>query len=256
MLNPSLPHAAARRPDLKEPWRNLAWVTPLESRYERMAQFGPLHFSMLVISIITSGIFIMAAKHFERLGKLRQARVVTGWVLGVLGGLWGLVSMNPIHRDVRETLPLHLCDVLRPVMALALVSGNPFALQLSVYWGIVFNPQAMVTPDLPYYFEPKWLRFSTYWFFHIVALAIPIALLASGTKLTWKGFAGTVAWTHVWAVATRALNQVFGSNYGFVSAHPNGHSMLSVFGPMPLNLVLADVGVTGVFALMTALFKR
>lgn len=256
MLKPSLPHAALQRPDLNEPWRKLSWVTPLESRYERMQQFSPLHFSMLVVSIITSGIFIMAAKHYERLGKLDKARVVTGWVLGVLGGLWALMTMDPRQRDVRESLPLHLCDILRPVMALALVSGNPFALQLSVFWGIVLNPQAIITPDLPYYFEPKWLRFSTYWFFHIVALAIPVALLASGTKLTWKGFAGTVAITQVWAVATRALNRVFGSNYGFVSAHPNGHSMLSVFGPMPVNLAAADIGITAVFAGMTALFKR
>lgn len=182
------PPLANVRPVLEEPWRSLSWVNPLESRYERMRQFRPLHFSMLVVSIITTGIFIMAAKHYERLGTLKKARVVSGWVLGVLGALWGLVSLDPKQRDVRETLPLHMCDVLRPIMSLALITGHPFALQLSTYWGIVFNPQAMLSPDLPYYFEPKWLRFSTYWFFHIVALAIPVALLATGMKLTWKGF--------------------------------------------------------------------
>lgn len=213
-------------PVLEEPWRSLSWVNPLESRYERMRQFGPLHFSMLVVSIITNVIFIMAAKHYERLGTLKKARVVTGWVLGVLGALWGLVSLDPKQRDVRETLPLHMCDVLRPIMSLALINGHPFALQLS-----------------------------TYWFFHIVALAIPVALLATGMKLTWKGFAGTVAMTQVWVVATTALNRLFGSNYGFIAAHPNGHSLLSILGPWPHYLLPADIGVTSLFALLTAGFK-
>lgn len=213
-------------PVLEEPWRSLSWVNPLESRYERMRQFGPLHFSRLVVSIITNVIFIMAAKHYERLGTLKKARVVTGWVLGVLGALWGLVSLDPKQRDVRETLPLHMCDVLRPIMSLALINGHPFALQLS-----------------------------TYWFFHIVALAIPVALLATGMKLTWKGFAGTVAMTQVWVVATTALNRLFGSNYGFIAAHPNGHSLLSILGPWPHYLLPADIGVTSLFALLTAGFK-
>lgn len=197
------PPLANVRPVLEEPWRSLSWVNPLESRYERMRQFGPLHFSMLVVSIITNVIFIMAAKHYERLGTLKKARVVTGWVLGVLGALWGLVSLDPKQRDVRETLPLHMCDVLRP----------------------------------------------------IVALAIPVALLATGMKLTWKGFAGTVAMTQVWVVATTALNRLFGSNYGFIAAHPNGHSLLSILGPWPHYLLPADIGVTSLFALLTAGFK-
>lgn len=220
------PPLANVRPGLEEPWRSLSWVNPLESRYERMRQFGPLHFSMLVVSIITNVIFIMAAKHYERLGTLKKARVVTGWVLGVLGALWGLVSLDPKQRDVRETLPLHMCDVLRPIMSLALINGHPFALQLS-----------------------------TYWFFHIVALAIPVALLATGMKLTWKGFAGAVAMTQVWVVATTALNRLFGSNYGFIAAHPNGHSLLSILGPWPHYLLPADIGVTSLFALLTAGFK-
>ena len=220
------PPLANVRPVLEEPWRSLSWVNPLESRYERMRQFGPLHFSMLVVSIITNVIFIMAAKHYERLGTLKKARVVTGWVLGVLGALWGLVSLDPKQRDVRETLPLHMCDVLRPIMSLALINGHPFA-----------------------------LRLSTYWFFHIVALAIPVALLATGMKLTWKGFAGTVAMTQVWVVATTALNRLFGSNYGFIAAHPNGHSLLSILGPWPHYLLPADIGVTSLFALLTAGFK-
>lgn len=181
----------------------MSWVNPLESRYERMRQFGPLHFSMLVVSIITNVIFIMAAKHYERLGTLKKARVVTGWVLGVLGALWGLVSLDPKQRDVRETLPLHMCDVLRPIMS----------------------------------------------------LAIPVALLATGMKLTWKGFAGAVAMTQVWVVATTALNRLFGSNYGFIAAHPNGHSLLSILGPWPHYLLPADIGVTSLFALLTAGFK-
>lgn len=197
------PPLANVRPVLEEPWRSLSWVNPLESRYERMRQFGPLHFSMLVVSIITNVIFIMAAKHYERLGTLKKARVVTGWVLGVLGALWGLVSLDPKQRDVRETLPLHMCDVLRPIMS----------------------------------------------------LAIPVALLATGMKLTWKGFAGAVAMTQVWVVATTALNRLFGSNYGFIAAHPNGHSLLSILGPWPHYLLPADIGVTSLFALLTAGFK-
>lgn len=253
MIRPALAHTNGARP--QEPWRKLAWARPLESRYERMPQFGAQHFSMLVTAIIATGIFMVAAKDLESLGKFDKARRATGWVLGVLGGLWAGLSLDKKQRDVRETLPLHLCDVLRPMMALALVTGNSYGLQLSIYWGIVLNPQAIITPDMPYYFEPKWLLISTYWLFHIVALAIPMALLAAGTKLTWKGFGFTAVATHAWAIATLMLNRILGSNYGFLSAHPNGHSVLSI-APWPYNLAIIDVSLMSVFAAMTYFLKK
>ena len=44
-----------------------------------------------------------------------------------------------------------------------------------------------------YYFETKWLRFATYWFFHITALATPLALtFGLGYRPTWAAM--TAPW--------------------------------------------------------------
>ena len=79
-------------------------------------------------------------------------------------------------------------DVLRPILALGLITDNEHALTLTYFWGIILNPQAIITPDVIYYFSPRWLRFATYWFFHIVALAVPLGLTFG---------LGSVSYTHL-----------------------------------------------------------
>ena len=225
-------------------------VTP--TTYPRMAQWTGVHYTMLSVTIAACGVFIVAARRIRGTTKETFYRQMTGWVMLVLGTAWTIVSLDPSQFDIRESLPLHLCDILRPVLALGLITGNEHALTLTYYWGIILNPQAIITPDVIYYFDPRWLRFATYWFFHITALAIPLALtFGLGYRPTWKGYRFAVGVTPVWMASVMAVNARTDGNYGFLNHAPGSPSIINLLGPWPW-YILAEIGaVAGAWAAMT-----
>lgn len=132
--------------------------------YPRMQQWTALHALMLGITVVACGVFIVAARRIKGTSRETFIRRMVGWALLVAGTAWTVISLDPKQFDIRESLPLHLCDVLRPILALGLITGNEHALTLTYFWGIILNPQAIITPDIIYYFSPHWMRFGTYWF--------------------------------------------------------------------------------------------
>ncbi|MDO5032616.1 TIGR02206 family membrane protein [Corynebacterium sp.] len=222
-----------------------------------MQQWSPLHIMMLGIAIAACGIFIVAAKRIRGSSKEKFIRTMVGWVLLVLGTAWTIISLDPKQFDIRESLPLHLCDVLRPILALGLITGNEHALTLSYYWGIILNPQAIITPDVIYYFEPRWLRFVTYWFFHISALAVPLALtFGLGYRPTWKGYRFAVKVTPLWMATAMTVNAKTDGNYGFLNHAPGSPSIINLLGPWPWYILSETVAVAAAWAGLTWPWQR
>ncbi|MEX3517376.1 TIGR02206 family membrane protein [Corynebacterium camporealensis] len=125
-----------------------------------------------------------------------------------------------------------------------LITGNESALSLSYYWGVLLNPQAIITPDVIYYFEPRWVRNLTYWFFHIVALALPVALtFGSGYRPTWGGYRQAVGITSIWMAVTMWVNKKTDGNYGFLNHAPGSPSIIDIFGPWPIYIIQEVIGV-------------
>ncbi|WP_459589669.1 YwaF family protein [Corynebacterium camporealensis] len=217
-------------------------LTP--SNYPRMQQWSPLHYTMLTLAIVACGVFTVVAKRLRGKPKEAYYRAMVGWVLLITGTAWTIISLDPKQFDVRESLPLHLCDVLRPILAVGLITGNESALSLSYYWGVLLNPQAIITPDVIYYFEPRWVRNLTYWFFHIVALAIPVALtFGSGYRPTWGGYRQAVGITSIWMAVTMWVNKKTDGNYGFLNHAPGSPSIIDIFGPWPIYIIQEVIGV-------------
>lgn len=234
---------------LKRPRK--ARVVP--TAYPRMPQWGPAHITMLAVTVAACGVFIVAARRVRGTSKESFLRKMTGWAMLVAGTAWTIISLDPKQFDIRESLPLHLCDVLRPVLAIGLITENERALNLTYFWGIILNPQAIITPDVIYYFEPKWLRFATYWFFHITALATPLALtFGLGYRPTWAGYRSAVATTPVWMATAMLVNRFTDGHYGFLNHPPGSRSIINYLGPWPFYIVSEILAVGAAWAAMTA----
>ena len=117
---------------LKRPRK--ARVVP--TAYPRMPQWGPAHITMLAVTVAVCGVFIVAARRVRGTSKETFLRKMTGWVMLVAGTAWTIISLDPKQFDVRESLPLHLCDVLRPVLAIGLIPENERALNLTYFGGL------------------------------------------------------------------------------------------------------------------------
>ncbi|APT93484.1 hypothetical protein CPHO_11950 [Corynebacterium phocae] len=221
--------------------------------YARLRPFTAPHWAMLATTAGTCAGFIAVARAVR--GTPQEEKLRRGWGYAHLaaGTAWTIASLDPRQLDLKESLPLHLCDVLRPIMALGLVTGNPHALNITYYWGILLNPQAIITPDVIYYYEPRAVRFATYWFFHITALATPLALtFGLGYRPTWRGYRAAAALSPLWLALAGSVNILTGGNYGFLRYPPKSGSLMDKFGPWPY-YVAVECAVAGVcWAAMTA----
>lgn len=229
---------------------------PEPTGYDRMPQFGAQHLPMSGVAVAACGIFVVAARRVDGTPRAVWLRQMLGWVIGVTGAAWAVYCLQPRFFDPRESLPLHLCDILRPIMAFGLVTGNETALAATYYWGIVFNPQAMITPDLSYFVEPRWLRFATYWAFHIVSLAVPLAMAATGYRPTWRGMRRASAMSIAYMGFAMVINRLTNGNYGFLSHAPAGRSIIDILPRWPWYIACEAVGALGLFGLLTLAFHR
>lgn len=216
-----------------------------------MDLFGMAHMSMLVLTVILSALAIWGARTIR--GSTAERRIVRtcGWAFLVLSTAWLAWGWLPQNWVLEESLPLHLSDVLRVVVAIALIWRPQWTLAVIYYWGLTLNLQSIITADLNYYDYPT-LEFIMYWLLHITVLVAPLVFIFGlGYRPTWRGYGLTLAITLGWAAVTFIVNTILDTNYGYLNGPPDGPSILDALGPWPMYLLWEAVLVASVWALMT-----
>ena len=165
--------------------------------------------------------------------------------------LAGILSANFVFEQcyellvdtwsVRESLPLHLCDIAIAVTVVALIgaanqnSRRPqpsIAYELAFYWGLGGTLQAILTPDLEQAFPSP--RFFTYFIGHgtIVISAVALTL---GIGMRPRPWSALYVWliTNATALPVLAANYFLGSNYMFLCGAPSASTVLNYLGEWP-----------------------
>jgi hypothetical integral membrane protein (TIGR02206 family) len=213
--------------------------------------YGLTHWAMLVVTVIGAVVLIRfgrrrggtaAELRFTRAFGVVQLAVTLGFLI-----LWLL----PPFFTLGQSLPLHFSDLLRFVSGYALLRRRPWALALTYYWGLTFNPQALLTPDLRLDVAPI-LEFASYWVQHILVMWA-VVYLTWGLRLhpTWRSYRIGLVVTTAWAVMVFGINRALGTNYGYLNRKPAGPSLLDLMGNWPWYLLVVLVLVAAVWALIT-----
>ena len=130
-----------------------------------------------------------AAETLTRVFAVVQLTVTLGFMI---------VWLLPPFFDVQQSLPLHLSDMLRLVTAYALWSRQPWAVGLTYYWGMTFNPQALLTPDLHPNIAPA-LEIVSYWSQHVLVMWAAVYLTwGLGLHPNWRSYRLALAVTVTW----------------------------------------------------------
>jgi hypothetical integral membrane protein (TIGR02206 family) len=183
-----------------------------------------------------------AGEAFTRIFAIIQLAVTLGFMI---------VWLVPPLFDLQQSLPLHLSDILRLVAAYALWSRRPWAFALTYYWGLTFNPQAILTPDLQLDIAPA-LEFASYWLQHVLVMWAAVYLTwGLGLRPTWRSYRLALAVTVGWAAIVFAINHALGTNYGYLNGKPGGASLLDLMGGWPWYLVAVLALLAAVWALIT-----
>lgn len=177
-----------------------------------------------------------------------------GRVLAVLIPLYCLttqVAKFVVDRyDWEAVLPLQLCDLAWMTAAWALWTHGRLPTALTYFWGLPLTSQAILTPALR---EP-WpdVSFFAFWGQHLLIVWAAV-FLVWGLRIRpdWQMFRWTVAVTAAWLVVVYGVNAALDTNYGYVNRKPPTASILDLFGPWPVYLLVEIVIIAVVWALMT-----
>ena len=212
-----------------------------------MENYGASHLTVLALTVVATVVLV-------RLARDRRGEVWTtafGWVLLAVAVGWMVWWWLPGNYYVGQSLPFHLSDWLRILAPLALVTRRGWAIAVTYFWGLTFNLQALLTPDLVYFRFPR-LEFTGYWFLHAAVFVVPVVLAwGLGYRPTWRGCAFGWVFTIAWAGIAFAVNAALGTNYGFVSEPPGQASALDLLGPWPWYLFSVAALIAPIYALMT-----
>jgi uncharacterized membrane protein YwaF len=185
-------------------------------------------------------VFAVGVVAFVWIGRRQtdeQARSF-GRVLGAVTALIYLAVLiySMVPPSISYSVPLQLTDLATTVAAYALWTQRHWAIALTYYWG----------PDFPSY------QFLAFWAIHLLVVWAAIYFTwGRGFRPTWRDYRLVVTVTLGWAAFTMAFNSIAGSDYGFLNRKPETSSLLDLFGPWPVYVVVAAVLVAIVWALMT-----
>lgn len=220
------------------------------------ASYGPVHAGILVLTVLGSVIVALVGRGHRGTPPAQTFSRAFGVVLLVVTlvftGLWLL----PPYFTVEQSVPLHFSDVLRFLSAWALISHRRLPLAVTYFWGLTFNIQSLLTPDLTPTVLP-WAELASYWVQHALVMWA-VVYLAWGLRLVpdWRGYRRALAFTVGFSALVFSVNLALGTNYGYLNGPPQSASALDLLGGWPLYLPVLLVVLAVGWAALTAPWQR
>lgn len=220
---------------------------------ERLQVFGTEHLLVLIVFAVGCVAVVLLGRRLEDPVKRRFERITGAAILAACMPFEVADWIDAI-RAWPTDLPVQICDFAWAIAGIALITrGRPWC-ALLYYWGLTLGLQGVITPDLDHVFPD--LQFLGFWIRHLAPVWASLYLVGAGVGPSWREYRFVLALTAVWAATLMALNQIFGSNYGYLRAKPSSHSLLDLLGPWPWYVGIEVVLVISVWALMTLPWVR
>jgi hypothetical integral membrane protein (TIGR02206 family) len=182
-------------------------------------------------------------------GRWSAAAAVFFAIYGVV--LWWYKLADGLDLDL--DLPFQLCDLVYLICLACFIAPKPLLVTLVTYWGLGGTVQALLTPDVSTAFPST--EFIFFFVGHSVIVVAVFFLLGRAPHPNlagWKGLRTSFLGLLAYVVLAASVNKILNVNYGYLSAKPQGASILDAFGPWPL-YVFAGLGIALVQFSITAL---
>jgi hypothetical integral membrane protein (TIGR02206 family) len=215
--------------------------------------FGPTH--LTIIATVPTVAAALAVSARRRPDTVRPIRYILGAFLLLNELVWYVYQIHHGYLRFPGQLPLQLCDLAVWLAALAALSRSAWSFDLVWYWGLSGAGMAILTPDL-------WTPFPSY-----LAIAFFLShggVVATVLFLVWSGQArprpGSV-WRafialNAVAAAIGIFDAIFQTNYLYLRQKPSSASLLDLFGPWPIYILVAEPLVLLLFWILWLPFRR
>lgn len=145
--------------------------------------------------------------------------------------------------NVREDLPLHICDVMALVTAWHLIAPQAALANFVYFIGIAGATQALLTSDAGIYGYPHLFFISSMVLHGAIVTAGVHCAVVEGFRPTRRSLWRAITWTTAYAAIIFCVNLTVGSNYLFIGHKPQFPSLIDRLGPWPwYALALVAIG--------------
>jgi hypothetical integral membrane protein (TIGR02206 family) len=205
----------------------------------RFVLFGPAHLTVLFLTFALPAFlaWLVRRRGGERWGRPIAWTFAAVLVLNqVVLLIWAVVG----DLNLKDNLPLHLCDWATFTCAAALVWRHRLSYELTYFWGLAGTLQAVITPDLNAGFpDPEFFAFQIA---HAGLIAAVLFLtLALRMRPSLRSIGRAFLWLQLYAGVTAVLNWLLDTNYGYLRHKPAIPSLLDYLGPWPVYIVSLEV---------------
>lgn len=216
--------------------------------------FGVAHLAAMALTAAVPAVLAIVARRSRSERFARAVSLAFAGALIVTWAVWYWLIIRNGWVSPHTILPMDLCDWATIAAIAALIKPNQRTYELAYFWALSGTLQALLTPELYYDFPD--LRFIIFFAFHGGTIAAVVFLtLALGLRPWPSSLPRVVAWSLFYLVSALAVNRVFGTNFGYLSAKPATPSLLDAMGPWPIYIVeLAGLGILYVLVLYAPFF--
>jgi hypothetical integral membrane protein (TIGR02206 family) len=214
--------------------------------------FGAIH--VVLLAAMPGIAWLLAGWARRRPGSAHNIRLGLAFILLGMESAWYVYNFYRGWFRFPGNVPLEFCGVLVWITVAAAFTLRPALLEYAYYGGVGGASSAVLTPEL---WAPLWSYITIHFLLvHVVMVIIPLYLVWSGIARPgpgsmWRAFLAF----NVYALGVGVFNAKFGTNYMFLMGHPEGSTVLHLFGPWPYYLLVAEVVVLAVFWLLYLPFR-
>ncbi len=211
---------------------------------------SPIHFiavgGCLLATLISSG---LGRRWRERQPKFERLLRI-GWgvfiiVTQLVTTMWWLLPQN---FNWRVSLPIHICDIVAILAAVAMLASTRWVWAVLYFWGIGLSIFAFILPSLTH--GPLHVEFYLFWLTHVQIVGTAVYLI------TVRRFVPTLRdWITVELLLTAytliifPLDAAMDLNYGYIGAVD---SPARIMGPWPIRVLYMYLTQAAVLALLLA----
>lgn len=217
--------------------------------------FGPLHL------LTASGLIalMLAALLLGRRwrGSIREQILRRGWIGFTL--IWQAYAviwyLLPANFDLRESLPLHVCDLVAWIAPFALLTQRRLLRSLLFFWGLGLSTQAFVTPVVSEGVDS--MHFWLFWVGHtqIVGSAVyDVGVL--GYRPRWRDYLQITIVNLVCIGLILPFDLLIDANYWYIGrSRPDHPTLLDALGPWPWRVLWMVLIAQSVLAVLCWVFN-
>lgn len=188
----------------------------------------------------------------------REQRLATAWGGAMIAiNVWSIIYWQlPGQFDLKESLPLQLCDMACMISPLVFLSRWRWPRTLLFFWGIGLSTQAFVTPTVK-----EGYGHEKYWLFFLVHLAIVGTALYDTIVRRYRPTPKDLRLAIVVSVGMlppiMLLNHWLGANYWFVGNQlREAPTMVDRLGSWPGRVVTMTAIVIALFSVIWMIAGR